>query len=125
MTGRESALVNANPIARLSRPRGVVQPLTINRRKIESYTTRNGEPIAPRTADHGLEPRTVSPNSERTTVRPLPRASINRIAAVSDGANMRYVIEVNLPDDTDPSDVLERAIELSGDEGACVTVKDD
>lgn len=37
---------------------------------------------------------------------------------------MKYVIAVNLPDGTDPSEVLDRAIELSGDEAASVGLID-
>lgn len=34
---------------------------------------------------------------------------------------MKFLIEVNLPEGTDPSEVLDRAIELTGEEDACVT----
>lgn len=37
---------------------------------------------------------------------------------------IKFVIEVSLPIDTDPSEVLDRVIELTGDEDACVTVGD-
>ena len=37
---------------------------------------------------------------------------------------MKFVIAVNLPDATDPSEVLDKAIELSGDQEASVGLVD-